>query len=294
VHVNNTAEVMKYLKEGSTKRRTGETGMNKESSRSHAIFSLTLVQTRRSADAVTGKSRPMSTPGPPSSMRSSTPSGIRTPARTSMLGGRGSNGRMTPGQEEDGSWVETSSKFHFVDLAGSERLKRTGAGGDRMKEGISINAGLLALGNVISALADPAKAQTSHIPYRDSKLTRLLQDSLGGNAFTVMIACVSPIEYNLNESLNTLKYGARARNIKNRAEVNEVEVGWDDVEHLQTTVIKLRAELTRLKSIPGTADRDAAIEMPDDLHRELQETNARLRQVEEEHDLASSGPSLRT
>jgi hypothetical protein len=145
-----------------------------------------------------------------------------------MLGGRGSNGRMTPGQEEDGSWVETSSKFHFVDLAGSERLKRTGAGGDRMKEGISINAGLLALGNVISALADPAKAQTSHIPYRDSKLTRLLQDSLGGNAFTVMIACVSPIEYNLNESLNTLKYGARARNIKNRAEVNEVEVGWDD------------------------------------------------------------------
>jgi hypothetical protein len=98
----------------------------------------------------------------------------------------------------------------------------------------------------------------------------------------------------LNESLNTLKYGARARNIKNRAEVNEVEVGWDDVEHLQTTVIKLRAELTRLKSIPGTADRDAAIEMPDDLHRELQETNARLRQVEEEHDLASSGPSLRT
>ena len=86
------------------------------------------------------------------------------------------------------------------------QLKRTSAVGDRAKEGISINAGLLALGNVISALGDPAKARlTTHIPYRDSKLTRLLQDSLGGNAHTLMIACISPIEYNLGETLNTLK-----------------------------------------------------------------------------------------
>lgn len=81
----------------------------------------------------------------------------------------------------DNSDFETlTAKFHFVDLAGSERLKRTGATGDRAKEGISINCGLLALGNVISALGDKSK-KVSHVPYRDSKLTRLLQDSLGGN-----------------------------------------------------------------------------------------------------------------
>ena len=78
---------------------------------------------------------------------------------------------------------------------------------------------MLALGNVISALGDPNKAKhTTHIPYRDSKLTRLLQDSLGGNAQTLMIACVSPAEYNLTETVNTLKYANRARNIKNKDE----------------------------------------------------------------------------
>lgn len=102
--------------------------------------------------------------------------------------------------EPEGEWVTLTSKFHFVDLAGSERLKRTSAIGDRAKEGISINAGLHALGNVISALGDPSK-KASHIPYRDSKLTRLLQDSLGGNALALMIACVSPSELNLSETM---------------------------------------------------------------------------------------------
>lgn len=84
------------------------------------------------------------------------------------------------GAEEIKEVEVLSAKFHFVDLAGSERLKRTGATGDRQKEGISINCGLLALGNVISALGQ-AKGKAAHVPYRDSKLTRLLQDSLGGN-----------------------------------------------------------------------------------------------------------------
>jgi hypothetical protein len=87
----------------------------------------------------------------------------------------------------------------------------------------------------------------TYIPYRDSKLTRLLQDSLGGNAYTVMIACVSPIEFNAGETLSTLKYAARARNIKNLAKANQVEAGWDDVEHLQSTVLKLRKEMSALK-----------------------------------------------
>jgi hypothetical protein len=157
--------------------------------------------------------------------------------------------------EDAGSdgWVEVISKFHFVDLAGSERLKRTAALGERMKEGISINAGLTALGNVISALAEPTSKHV-HIPYRDSKLTRLLQDSLGGNSYTIMIACVSPIEYNLNETINTLRYGARARNIKNRAEANQVEVGWDDLVHLQGIVVRLRKEMELLKQAGERGD----------------------------------------
>jgi hypothetical protein len=91
-------------------------------------------------------------------------------------------------------------------------------------------------------VADPVKAK-GHIPYRDSKLTRMLQDSIGGNALTTMIACVSPIEYNIAETLNTIKYASRARNIKNAAKANQVEVGWDDVEHLQNTILKLRKQL---------------------------------------------------
>ena len=129
-------------------------------------------------------------------------------------------------------------------------MKRTAAQGERIKEGISINSGLLALGNVISALGDPSRVKShtaSYVPYRDSKLTRLLQDSLGGNAHTLMIACVSPTEWNAAETVNTLKYANRARNIKNRAVVNEREEGWDDVEWLQNMVTRLRKELKALK-----------------------------------------------
>ncbi|KAM4663044.1 chromosome-associated kinesin KIF4A isoform 1-T2 [Discoglossus pictus] len=111
------------------------------------------------------------------------------------------------------------SKLHLVDLAGSERQKKTKAEGDRLKEGISINRGLLCLGNVISALGDDSK-KGNFVPYRDSKLTRLLQDSLGGNSHTLMIACVSPADSNMEETLNTLRYADRARKIKNKPIVN--------------------------------------------------------------------------
>ncbi|NXU53349.1 KIF4 protein, partial [Turnix velox] len=110
-------------------------------------------------------------------------------------------------------------KLHLVDLAGSERQKKTKAEGDRLKEGININRGLLSLGNVISALGDENK-KGGFVPYRDSKLTRLLQDSLGGNSHTLMIACVSPADSNLEETLNTLRYADRARKIKNKPIVN--------------------------------------------------------------------------
>ncbi|OMH80381.1 Kinesin-like protein KIF21A, partial [Zancudomyces culisetae] len=110
------------------------------------------------------------------------------------------------------------SKIHFVDLAGSERIKQTNAMGNRVKEGISINSGLLALGNVISSLGDALKRQL-HIPYRNSKLTRLLEDSLGGNSMTLMLACITETEKNYSETLSTLRYANRARNIKNKVVV---------------------------------------------------------------------------
>ena len=113
-----------------------------------------------------------------------------------------------------------SSKFHFVDLAGSERIKRTHATGQGVKEGININKGLLVLGNVISALATQSSKKETFVPYRDSKLTRLLKGSLGGNHKTLMVACLSPSGSNTEESLNTLRYANRAKNIQNKATIN--------------------------------------------------------------------------
>uniref|UniRef100_A0A3B4Z610 Kinesin family member 7 n=1 Tax=Stegastes partitus TaxID=144197 RepID=A0A3B4Z610_9TELE len=134
-----------------------------------------------------------------------------------------------------------SSKFHFVDLAGSERILRTGNTGERLKESIQINSGLLALGNVIGALGDP-KRKGSHIPYRDSKITRILKDSLGGNSKTLMIACISPSSSDFDESLNTLNYATRARNIQNRATVN-CKREPDRVEGLEQQIKALRRAL---------------------------------------------------
>ncbi|KAJ7563194.1 hypothetical protein O6H91_03G100000 [Diphasiastrum complanatum] len=110
------------------------------------------------------------------------------------------------------------SRLLTVDLAGSERMCKTGATGDRFKELTNINWSLSALGNVISALVD---GKSAHIPYRDSKLTRLLQDSLGGNTRTVMVANIGPADYNLEESISTLRYANRAKNIRNKPCINE-------------------------------------------------------------------------
>jgi len=127
------------------------------------------------------------------------------------------------GDGEDGGGFEESvvvlrkSKFNFVDLAGSERSKRTNAKGQRLREGININKGLLVLGNVISALAT---GDSKFVPFRDSKLTRLLRGSLGGNHKTLMIACASPSLKNAEESLNCLRYANRAKNIQNSVTLN--------------------------------------------------------------------------
>jgi len=123
--------------------------------------------------------------------------------------------------------LEDSSKFEakltLVDLAGSERIKKTGAEGGRRKEGININKGLFVLGQVVSALSETRPKYKRKPPYRDSKLTRLLQDSLGGNSQTIMLACVSPADFNVEETVTTLRYATNARNIKNTATRNVVK-----------------------------------------------------------------------
>jgi hypothetical protein len=146
---------------------------------------------------------------------------------------------------EDGKDHIVRGKLNLVDLAGSERLSKTGATGVRMKEGIKVNLSLTALGNVISALVDLATTgKAHHVPYRDSKLTRLLQDSLGGNTKTVMVAAVGPADYNYDETLSTLRYANRAKNIKNKPSINEdpkdalLRQYKDEIERLRTLLVE--------------------------------------------------------
>jgi len=130
-------------------------------------------------------------------------------------------------------------KLNMVDLAGSERQSKTGATGERLKEATKINLSLSALGNVISALVD---GKSSYIPYRDSKLTRLLQDSLGGNTKTVMVANCGPADYNYDETLSTLRYAYRAKSIKNKPKINE-DPKDAMIREFQDEIMRLKAEL---------------------------------------------------
>eukprot|EP00753_Platysulcus_tardus_P010615 PLAT290.1.p1 GENE.PLAT290.1~~PLAT290.1.p1 ORF type:complete len:722 (-),score=387.59 PLAT290.1:83-2248(-) len=135
------------------------------------------------------------------------------------------------------------AKINLVDLAGSERASKTGATGDRLREGAAINKSLSSLGNVINALAE---GRGKHIPYRDSKLTRLLQESLGGNALTVMIAAISPADRNMDETLGTLQYANRAKNIKNETRRNE-DVNERIIRELREEIAALRDMLSRAR-----------------------------------------------
>ncbi|XP_052800422.1 kinesin-like protein KIF27 isoform X2 [Mya arenaria] len=208
-------DVMGLLESGSAARHTGSTNMNEKSSRSHSICTITIGQTWTENDVLASQRKPA----------------------------------VDEDAENDDMTHNMFGKFHFVDLAGSERAHKTGNVGDRFKESVHINSGLLALGNVISALGDPKKKST-HIPYRESKITRLLKDSLGGNAKTLMICCVSPSAANFDESLNALKYANRARNIKNLPIVNR-DIQSIRFEEMQTEIKALREELARQRTTLG-------------------------------------------
>lgn len=190
------------------------------------------------------------------------------------------------------------AKFHFVDLAGSERAKRTGAVGATLREGISINKGLLCLGNVISALTEDSQKK-AHVPYRDSKLTRILQDSLGGNAKTYMIACISPAEINFEETLNTLKYASRARNIKNKPVINR-DPQSAMISALKQEVSTLKAEIKtyqKLLSQNPNEDIRACVESmkrqcPDNDVEDVKIANMKTQQLEKK--LTANSQELET
>ncbi|CAH0594100.1 unnamed protein product [Chrysodeixis includens] len=169
--------------------------------------------------------------------------------------------------------LATTSKFHLVDLAGSERIKKTKASGERLKEGVKINQGLLALGNVISALGDGTNR--SFISYRDSKLTRLLQDSLGGNSLTLMVACVSPADYNLDETVSTLRYADRARRIRNKPIINQ-DAKAAEIVRLNNLVNELRLQL--LGKLPTVSEQNN-----EQLQEELEREKARYAELLKKH-----------
>lgn len=210
VPINSVEDLLNALNFGSSIRQTDSTNINARSSRSHAVFSLNLVQKKSEAITTSKQEKRRSTPNFDSI----------------------ANGENV---------VTIDSKLHFVDLAGSERLKNTGATGDRAKEGISINAGLASLGKVIAQLS--SKSTHAHISYRDSKLTRLLQDSLGGSAITFMVACVTPAVFHLSETLNTVHYAQRARAIQSRPEIQQSREEGDK----QAAIERLRAEVSFLR-----------------------------------------------
>ncbi|XP_047976646.1 kinesin-like protein KIN-5D [Salvia hispanica] len=200
--VTTADEIYKILEKGSAKRRTAETLLNKQSSRSHSVFSITIH------------------------IKECTP---------------------------EGEEMIKCGKLNLVDLAGSENISRSGAREGRAREAGEINKSLLTLGRVINALVE----HSGHIPYRDSKLTRLLRDSLGGKTKTCIIATISPSIHCLEETLSTLDYAHRAKNIKNKPEVNQ--------KMMKSALIKdLYFEIDRLKQEVHAAREKNGIYVPKD------------------------------
>ena len=198
--VTSAEETYDVFTRGSHNRRVGQTEMNRESSRSHAVFTVSLESRRRPFKGAAVQKR--------------------------------------------------SALLHLVDLAGSERQKSTDSAGERLKEASAINKSLSALGNVIKALVDVADGKERHVPFRDSKLTFLLKEALGGAARCTLLACVSPAAQQTEETLSTLKFAQRAKMVKVKATANEEAVG--SAAELAAEVVRLRAQLGALEGGGGS------------------------------------------
>ena len=208
--VRSFEEIEHLMDEGNKARTVAATNMNETSSRSHAVFTLTMTQKRH--------------------------------------------------DEETRMDTERVAKISLVDLAGSERQTSTGATGARLKEGAEINRSLSTLGRVIAALADLStgkKKNASMVPYRDSVLTWLLKDSLGGNSMTAMIAAISPADINFEETLSTLRYADSAKRSKNHAVVNE-DPNARMIRELKEELAQLRSKLSGGGSTGGSVEEQYA------------------------------------
>uniref|UniRef100_A0A8C6G5W9 Kinesin family member 13A n=1 Tax=Mus spicilegus TaxID=10103 RepID=A0A8C6G5W9_MUSSI len=201
---------------------------------------------------------------------------------------------------QSGNSGEKVSKVSLVDLAGSERVSKTGAAGERLKEGSNINKSLTTLGLVISSLADQAagKGKNKFVPYRDSVLTWLLKDNLGGNSQTSMIATISPAADNYEETLSTLRYADRAKRIVNHAVVNE-DPNAKVIRELREEVEKLREQLSQAEAMKAPELKEK-LEESEKLIKELTVTwEEKLRKTEaiaqeRQRQLESMGISLET
>ncbi|XP_056299565.1 kinesin-like protein KIF13A isoform X5 [Pseudoliparis swirei] len=201
---------------------------------------------------------------------------------------------------QSGNSGEKVSKISLVDLAGSERVSKTGAAGERLKESSNINRSLTTLGCVISALADQSagKGKAKFVPYRDSVLTWLLKDNLGGNSKTAMIATVSPSADNYEETLSTLRYADRAKRIVNHAVVNE-DPNARIIRELREEVVKLKVQLSQAESLKAP-DLKEKLQESEKLIQEMTVTwEDKLRKTEEiaterQQQLENMGISLET
>lgn len=238
VTARNYAELMKYMRKGDVSRTTASTKMNDTSSRSHAVFTITLKQIHHdlSTDETT----------------------------------------------------ERTARIRLVDLAGSERAKATEATGARLREGSNINKSLTTLGRVIAALADPKKTRGGRkgkelVPYRDSILTWLLKDSLGGNSKTAMIACISPADY--EETLSTLRYADQAKHIRTRARVNQDHVS--AAERDQQIAEMAETIRTLQLSVSQAHANQRATELQDERLEEYQQKVEKMQRLMEETKMVS-------
>ena len=234
--VKTPAQVLDVLRRGDAARHTGATNMNERSSRSHTIFRLTLESTLTVASTT-----PSDHPGGGNTLGegNGTTGTTTTSATTTAM--------ATTEMEPE---TETSKTAHvavltLVDLAGSERLAHTGAEGARRVEAGQINRSLLTLGTVIYKLSE---GRAAHVPYRDSKLTRLLQPSLGGNARTGVVCTVSLAPAHCEETLSTLKFAARARRVENAPVINEVRDTATVLSDLKRQIRLLKQQLAQQRS----------------------------------------------
>ena len=229
--VRTPSDVYDLMSRGGNARTTGATRLNEISSRSHAIF--ILVVEKSYVDNEQG--RPL--------MR------LHSEVDAATVGSSGAVAEAVAAVAAAGKSIKRTvrmGKLNLVDLAGSERVHLTGAKGQRLEESKKINQSLSALGNVIGALTDPKRSDAkSHVPYRDSKLTRILEDSLGGNCKTTFVAVISPAVEFFSESLSTLKFAHRAKRVKNAPRVNEDDNQRTLLKKYERELKKLRAELEK-------------------------------------------------